>query len=86
MIKYIGANLTYPASAKSDRVEGKVFVVFTVKSNGQVADASVKRGVREDIDNEALRVVRSMPAWKPAQSGGKAVSAQMTLPIAFKLE
>ncbi|MBK6341296.1 MAG: TonB family protein [Flavobacteriales bacterium] len=86
LIKYIGANLTYPASAKSDRVEGKVFVVFTVKSNGQVADASVKRGVREDIDNEALRVVRSMPAWKPAQSGGKAVSAQMTLPIAFKLE
>lgn len=86
LIKYIGANLTYPASAKTDRVEGKVFISFTVKSNGQVADASVKRGVREDIDNEALRVVRGMPAWKPAQSGGKAVNAQMTLPIAFKLE
>jgi len=86
LAKYIGANLTYPASAKEDRVEGKVFVAFTVKTNGQIADASVKRGVREDIDNEALRVVRGMPAWKPAQSGGKAVSAQMTLPIAFMLE
>lgn len=86
LMKYMTSSLRYPEKAKLEGVQGKVFVAFTVKSSGQVADATVKRGVRADLDAEALRVVRAMPNWKPAQSGGKAVDAQMTLPIAFQLQ
>ena len=86
LMNYMITSLRYPVKAKEEGVQGKVFVAFTVKSSGQVADAAVKRGVRADLDAEALRVVRAMPNWKPAQSGGKAVDAQMTLPIAFHLQ
>lgn len=85
LAKHVGANIRYPEQARTDKAEGTVYVVFTVKANGAIADASIKRGVRADIDAEALRVVKGMPNWKPATSDGKAVDAQMTLPIAFKL-
>lgn len=85
LMKHLGANIRYPEQAKTDKAEGTVYVVFTVKANGAIADASIKRGVRADIDAEALRVVKGMPNWKPATADGKAVDAQMTLPIAFKL-
>ncbi|MBK7945803.1 MAG: energy transducer TonB [Flavobacteriales bacterium] len=86
LYKHLGANIRYPEQARTDKAEGTVYVVFTVKANGAIADASIKRGVHADIDAEALRVVKGMPNWKPATSDGKAVDAQMTLPIAFKLE
>lgn len=85
LTKHLGANIRYPEQAKTDKVEGIVHIGFTVKANGSVADANVKRGVRADIDAEALRVVSGMPKWKPATANGKAVDAQMTLPIAFRL-
>lgn len=85
LARHLGANIRYPEQAVADKVEGTVYVAFTVKANGAVADASVKRGVRADIDAEALRVVSGMPNWKPALDNGKTVDAKMTLPIAFKI-
>lgn len=85
LMKHLSANIRYPEKAREENAEGTVYVVFTVKASGAVTDASIKRGVRADIDAEALRVVKALPDWKPAMSGGKAVDAQMTLPIAFRL-
>lgn len=82
---YLGKAITYPAAARAEGVQGTVYVGFTVQPDGRVTDAAVKRGVRNDIDQEALRVVGSMPAWTPAAKDGKPVASQMTLPIAFKL-
>ncbi|MBL8009944.1 MAG: TonB family protein [Flavobacteriales bacterium] len=82
---YLGKAITYPAGARAEGVEGTVYVGFTVQADGRVTDAAVKRGVRNDIDQEALRVVGSMPAWTPAAKDGKPVASQMTLPIAFQL-
>lgn len=85
LMNHLVKTLQYPKAAQKDGVEGKVFVVFTVKADGAIADVAVKRGVREDLDNEAVRVVKAMPKWKPGRADGKAVDAQMTLPIGFTL-
>lgn len=86
LVKYLSTHVKYPAAARKDGTEGTVHVGFIVKSNGELAEITVKRGVRADIDSEALRVVTGMPAWKPARSNGKDVSSQMVLPIAFRLD
>lgn len=85
LARYLQENLRYPQAAKEVKAEGTVFVGFTVKANGQVSTVNVKRGVRADMDQESVRVVKAMPAWKPGISKGKAVDAEMTLPIAFRL-
>lgn len=85
LVKYLGSHVKYPAAARADGAEGTVYVAFVVKNTGELADIELKRGVRADIDAEALRVVNAMPAWKPARAGGKEVDSKMTLPIAFKL-
>lgn len=85
LARYLQENLRYPKSAMEVKAEGTVYVGFTVKANGQVTAVKVKRGVRTDMDEESVRVVKAMPAWKPGLSKGKAVDAEMTLPIAFRL-
>lgn len=85
LARYLGDNVRYPKSALEVGAEGTVYVGFTVKANGNITDVTVKRGVRTDMDEESLRVVKGMPAWKPGTSKGKAVDAQMTLPISFRL-
>jgi len=85
LARYLGDNVRYPKAALEAKAEGTVYVAFTVKANGNVTDVSVKRGVRTDMDEESVRVVKGMPAWKPATAKGKAVDAQMTLPISFRL-
>jgi TonB family protein len=83
--RYLQENLRYPKSAMEAKAEGLVYVGFTVKANGQITAVNVKRGVRTDMDQESVRVVAAMPAWKPGMSKGKAVDAEMTLPISFRL-
>lgn len=85
LARYLGDNVRYPKSALEVGAEGTVYVGFTVKANGNVTNVTVKRGVRADMDEESVRVVKGMPAWKPGTSKGKAVDAQMTLPISFRL-
>ncbi|MBK8499080.1 MAG: TonB family protein [Flavobacteriales bacterium] len=85
LVRYLQENLRYPKSAMEAKAEGTVHVSFKVKADGQIAFVSVKRGVRKDLDDEALRVVNAMPAWKPGISKGKTVEAEMVLPISFRL-
>lgn len=85
LVKYVQNNLKYPESAKKNKQEGRVFVGFVVEKDGSISNVSVMRGVCEEIDNEAVRVVKTLPKFTPGMHGGKPVRVQYTLPIAFKL-
>ena len=86
MYKFITKNLQYPASARKMQIEGSVFVVFIVDTDGAIREASVLKGVSEDCNNEALRVVKLMPNWRPGTQQGKPVRVKYVLPIKFRLE
>lgn len=82
---YVGQHLSYPREAKKKHIEGLVLVQFIVEQDGSTSNARVLRGIGGGCDEEALRVVQQMPAWKPGQQGGKAVRVRFSLPIRFKL-
>lgn len=85
MIKFISGNLMYPSTAKESGKSGKVIVQFVVTKKGKVTKAKVLKGFDTDCDAEALRVVKSMPDWKPGTKDGKPVNVEMVLPIQFAL-
>lgn len=85
LYEYISQNLIYPANAMDSHIQGRVIVSFIVKPDGSIADAKITKGVDTDLDNEALRVVKGLPKFNPAQLDGKAVESQFVLPIVFKL-
>ncbi|MBK8193694.1 MAG: energy transducer TonB [Lewinellaceae bacterium] len=88
LMQYMSDNMAYPAEAKKEKAEGTVFVKFTVNTDGSLSDIkTVSEGapLRPDMVLEAIRVVKGMPKWAPAQKAGKTVSVEMTLPIVFKL-
>jgi len=85
LYEYISQNLVYPANAMDNHIQGRVIVSFIVKLDGSIADAKITRGVFTDLDNEALRVIKGLPKFNPAQLDGKAVESQFVLPIVFKL-
>ncbi len=76
----------YPEQAFKEKVQGKVFVQFTVDRDGKVKDVDLKRGVREDLNEEALRAARAMPDWTPGSKDGHAVATRFIIPIDFTLE
>ena len=86
MYEYLASTIQYPDGALKENVQGKVFVQFVVGSDGKVRDAEVRRGVRKDLDDEAVRAISTMPDWKPGQMNGKAVATRFTVPIDFKLK
>jgi len=85
LIDYISKNVVYPQQAKEKGIQGKVFVSFIVTKEGKVKDAKVVKPVNDLLDAEAVRVVSSMPKWKPGYNKGKAVDVICNLPINFKL-
>lgn len=84
--KYLQRNLHYPPEALRGGVSGKVFVSFVVNSNGAITDVEVVKGLGSGTDEEAMRVVRNMPAWTPGRQNHRAVSVRYTLPITFRYE
>ncbi|MDX9881817.1 MAG: M56 family metallopeptidase [Prolixibacteraceae bacterium] len=84
--KFIVQTIKYPDIAKKNGIKGKVFVSFVVEKDGSVGRAKVVRSVDPSLDNEALRVVNGLPAWKPAMLKGKAVAVQYTVPVNFVLQ
>ncbi len=82
---YVGQHLQYPEEAKELRVEGLVLMQFVVGKDGSISDARVLRGIGYGCDEEALRVINTMPTWKPGQQGGMPVRVRFSLPIRFKL-
>ena len=86
MANYIANSVVYPEKAKADGVQGKVYVQFVVETDGSIAEATVLRGVGGECDEEALRVVKAMPQWKPATFKGEPVRSKYVLPIYFMLK
>ncbi len=86
LYRYLAENIHYPEQAKADSIEGKVFVRFIVRDNGDIVNVEVERGIGGGCDEEALRVIKSMPKWIPATSEGKVVNVQYVIPINFKLQ
>lgn len=83
---FIAREIRYPAEARKNKIQGKVFVSFVVSSTGKVTDSRVVKSVNPLLDTEALRVVTMMPDWKPAKQRGQAVSVAYTVPIEFILQ
>ena len=83
--KWVNSQLVYPEKAKQAGIQGRVAIQFTVGADGAVRDAKVLRGVSEDLDAEALRVVSSSPRWEPGIQDGKAVPVTFTFPVVYRL-
>lgn len=83
--KYLKKNLNYPTQARRMGIEGTVYVVFVVNTDGSIVDADVLRGIGGGCDEEALRVVKAAPKWEPGKQRGRPVRVRMRLPIKFKL-
>jgi protein TonB len=83
--KYLSENTIYPQSAKEIGISGVVYVSFVVDENGDVVDVKLLRGIGGGCDEEALRVIRNMPRWKPGRQSGKAVRVIHSIPISFIL-
>jgi TonB family protein len=84
---FIANNVEYPEEAKKNGEEGKVYVMFVVTSEGAVDKVKIARGASPSLNEEAIRVVKSIPpTWIPGKQKGKAVAVQYTIPINFKLQ
>jgi protein TonB len=86
MMEYIYANIQYPEIAKENNIQGRVILRFCVTYKGGVDQVSVMKGVDPALDNEAIRVIKSLPAWKPGKQGGKPVNVWYSVPITFQLK
>ena len=85
MMKFLQQNIKYPTEAQEQGKQGRVIVQFVVNKDGSISNDSVVRSVDPLLDAEALRVVRSMPNWKPGKQRGKEVRVRFTLPVSFRL-
>ena len=85
-MKWLGKNIKYPTISQENGVQGRVIVQFVINRDGSIVDAKVVRGVDPYLDKEALRVISSMPKWKPGKQRGKAVRVKYTVPVTFRLQ
>lgn len=85
MMKFLSTNIKYPVEAQKKGISGRVIVQFVIMEDGTLDQAKVIRGVDPLLDEEALRVVKSMPKWKPGMDRGEAVKVRFTAPIMFNL-
>lgn len=85
LYKYVGENIVYPQVAKDNNITGKVYVTFVVERDGSVSGVKVLRDIGGGCGPEAVRVVKSLPRWKPGKQRGRPVRTQYNLPISFNL-
>mgnify|MGYP005612602995 FL=1 len=85
MMEYIQKNMKYPMMARESDIQGRVFVNFVVEPDGSISNVTVMRGIGGDCDEEAVRVVKSMPKWNPGKQRGTAVRCAFTVPVIFGL-
>lgn len=86
LLYFLSQNVKYPSLASDNGIYGKVIVNFVVNKDGSISDAKILRGVDPSLDKEALRVVYSLPKWKPGKQGGKPVRVSFSVPINFVLQ
>jgi protein TonB len=83
--KYLSLNLHYPNPALEQKVEGEVLVGFIIDTEGAISDVKIIRGIGYGCDEEAVRVVKEMPQWRPACVKGKKIKVAYRLPVVFEL-
>jgi len=86
LMKYFGKHVRYPIVAQENNIQGRVICQFTVFKDGHIGDIKVVRGVHPSLDKEAIRLLSTMPKWKPGKQQGKAVNCKFTVPVVFKLQ
>lgn len=86
LMKYIQEHLRYPTMAAENNIQGRVVVQFVVTKNGSIGEVKVIRSRDQDLDKEAVRVVKSLPNFIPGRMNGQPVNVWYTLPINFKLQ
>ena len=84
LYEYLYKNVQYPEIARENGIQGKVFVKFLVWKDGTIRDVKVVKSVHKALDNEAIRLVKTMPKWAPGKQRGKPVKCYRTIPIKFK--
>jgi TonB family protein len=85
LLKYVAETIVYPKEAKEKGIQGRVITRFMVKTDGSVSDVSIEKGVNPALDNEALRVVKTLPKFTPGELNGKKVPVWYMIPISFAL-
>ena len=86
LAEYLAKNIKYPQLARESGIQGRVFINFVVEHDGSVTNVKVMRSLGGGCDEEAVRVVKSMPKWKPGKQRGKPVRVSYNLPVNFKLQ
>lgn len=87
LFKYLSENVKYPVMAQENGIQGKVVCQFVVNRDGSIVDIEVVRSAGDpSLDKEAVRVIKSMPKWKPGKQSGKTVRVKFTLPVNFRLQ
>lgn len=85
LVEWLSADMQYPERARENGVQGQVIVDFVVNADGSIEEVTVVKSVDEDLDNEAIRVVKSMPKWVPGKIDGEAVNCYFRLPLSFRV-
>ncbi|WP_317164380.1 energy transducer TonB [Pontibacter russatus] len=86
MMKYLGKNIRYPAAAQRAGIEGIVVLSFVVSKTGEISEIQVIKSLGGGTDEEAVRVVKSMPKWTPGKQNGRAVPVRYTLPVRYTIK
>lgn len=85
LLQFINDNMKYPTKAQTEGIQGGVIVQFIVDENGYIIEPNIVKSVEPSLDNEALRLIKMFPQWKPGTLKGKAVKVKYVVPIVFKL-
>jgi TonB family protein len=87
LYRFFGKNIQYPKNSQKMGIQGNVHILFTIEKDGTISHEKIRQSVNEEIDAEALRVFRALPAnWKPTLVDGEPQRGQAILPVVFKLE
>ena len=86
LMKFLAKSIKYPVIAQENGIQGRVVCSFVVNRDGSIVDIQVMRGVDPSLDKEAVRVISTMPKWKPGEQRGKPVRVRFILPVQFRLQ
>lgn len=86
LTEYVAKNLKYPQIARETEIQGRVFVGFIIEHDGSVSNVKLLKGIGGGCDEEAMRVIKSLPKWNPGKQNGKTVRVSYQIPVFFKLQ
>lgn len=86
MIKFLSENISYPKDAQEKKISGRVIISFVIDKDGSVGEVQTVKPLYPSLDEEAIRIVKSMPNWTPGKQKGQAVRVKYSLPISFSLD